>query len=94
MAAVLKRSVFFMVGLWLGGNRYKVRFVPLADFSQTMREDREAAIVAAMLRYAMLLEESCREAPYNWFNFFDFWQVPGSAPQCDESERSTMSDTK
>lgn len=76
MAAVLKRSVIFMVGLWLGGNRYKVLFLPLADFSNTSREDREAAIADAMHRYAALLEQHCREAPYNWFNFFDFWQVP------------------
>ena len=76
MAAVLKRSVIFMVGLWLGGNRYKVLFLPLADFSNTSREDRDAAIAEAMHRYAALLEQHCREAPYNWFNFFDFWQEP------------------
>jgi len=23
-----------------------------------------------------LLEEGCRGNPYNWFNFYDFWQTP------------------
>jgi hypothetical protein len=27
-----------------------------------------------MQRYADCLTHFCRLAPYNWFNFFDFWQ--------------------
>ncbi len=26
-----------------------------------------------MERYVAMLEALCREAPYNWFNFYDFW---------------------
>ena len=26
-----------------------------------------------MQRYVATLERLCREAPYNWFNFYDFW---------------------
>jgi Predicted acyltransferase len=26
-----------------------------------------------MRRYAARLEHYCREAPFNWFNFYDFW---------------------
>ena len=26
-----------------------------------------------MQRYVSTLEALCREAPYNWFNFYDFW---------------------
>jgi len=73
MAALLRRPVFFMTGLYLGGNRYRIHFEPLADFSQTPRADRDAAIRAAMQRYADRLSHFCRQAPYNWFNFFDFW---------------------
>ena len=73
MAALLRRPVFFMTGLYLGGNRYRLHFEPLADFSQTPRADRDAAIRAAMQRYADRLSHFCRQAPYNWFNFFDFW---------------------
>ena len=74
LAAMLRRPVFFMTGLYLGGNRYRLHFVPLADFSATSAADREAAIDAAVHRYADCLSRFCREAPYNWFNFFDFWQ--------------------
>ena len=74
MAAMLRRPVFFMTGLYLGGNRYQIHFEPLADFSATTRENREQAIFAAQQHYADRLSHFCRIAPYNWFNFFDFWQ--------------------
>lgn len=74
MAAMLRRPVFFMTGLYLGGNRYRLHFEPLADFSQTPREARDDAVRAAVQHYAERLAHYCRVAPYNWFNFFDFWQ--------------------
>lgn len=74
MAAMLRRPVYFMAGLYLGGNRYQIHFEPLADFSATPRAEREAAIKAAQQHYAERLSHFCRLAPYNWFNFFDFWQ--------------------
>lgn len=75
LAAMLRRPVFLMVGLYLGGNRYRLQFEPLADFSQVDRPGREAAIDAAIQRYAANLTRLCSQAPYNWFNFFDFWQA-------------------
>lgn len=74
MAAMLRRPVFLMAGLYLGGNRYELHFVPLADFSRVERGQRDAAIREAVQRYADGLAGLCRRAPYNWFNFFDFWQ--------------------
>ena len=74
LAALLKRRVFFMVGLYRGGNRYEVRFAPLADFRTVAGGPaREAAIRDAVQRYVQALEAVAREAPYNWFNFHDFW---------------------
>ena len=74
MAALLRRPVFFMTGLYLGANRYRIHFDLLADFSAIAPGQRKVAIEAAITRYAALLEQYCRAAPYNWFNFFDFWQ--------------------
>jgi predicted LPLAT superfamily acyltransferase len=78
-AAMLRRRVMFMLGLYRGDNRYHVVFEPLADFSHTPAGQRQAAIEAAITRYATLLEQYCRSDPYNWFNFFDFWRAPASA---------------
>jgi len=74
MAAMLRRPVFSMAGLYLGGNRYRIHFEPLADFSAVERGGRDRAIAAAMQQYAHGLTRLCRLAPYNWFNFFDFWK--------------------
>jgi predicted LPLAT superfamily acyltransferase len=75
-AAILRCPVFFMVGLYRGGNRYHVAFVPVADFSATGVGSRELAVRAAIQRYVAVLESYCRSDPYNWFNFFDFWRQP------------------
>jgi predicted LPLAT superfamily acyltransferase len=77
-AAMLRRRVIFMAGLYRGGNRYHVVFEALADFSATPAAARQAAIEAAVTRYAALLEQYCRSDPYNWFNFFDFWRGTGA----------------
>jgi len=79
MAALLRRPVVFMTGLYLGGNRYAIHFDTLADFSTVERGQRNAAVEAAITRYAALLDQYCRKAPYNWFNFFDFWQPAPTA---------------
>ena len=75
LAALLRRRVVFMAGLYAGGNRYDVRFTALADFSQRAADPaaREQHIRDAVLAYAAQLESICREQPYNWFNFLDFW---------------------
>jgi predicted LPLAT superfamily acyltransferase len=77
-AALLRCPVIFMLGLYRGANRYHVVFAPLADFSALGPGDRDAAVRAALTRYAGLLERYCRSDPYNWFNFFDFWAERGA----------------
>ncbi|MGC8519366.1 MAG: acyl-CoA synthetase [Steroidobacteraceae bacterium] len=72
-AAALGRPVVLMAGLYLGANRYRVVFEPLADFSDVPRAARAAAVHAAIERYAQALERLCRAHPFNWFNFYDFW---------------------
>ena len=79
--SMLRRPVFFMSGVYLGGNKYRIRFAPIADFSAVERKERAAAIDAAQLAYAAMLEDNCRNAPYNWFNFFDFWRPPAVRPE-------------
>ena len=78
VAAMLRRPVLFMTGLYLGGNRYRIHFEPLADFSSVERAGRDAAIAEAQQQYVARLERFQRQAPYNWFNFFDFWKGRGS----------------
>ena len=48
----------------------------------TAPADLDRLIAEAVQRYAALLESLCRETPFNWFNFYDFWadDAPEPAP--------------
>ncbi len=76
LAMLLRRRVIFMVGLYLGGRRYDVRFETMADFTAPPADtaERERMIQQALRDYVSRLEALCREAPYNWFNFYDYWR--------------------
>lgn len=74
LAALLRRPVLLMLGLYQGGNRYDIHFELLADFSQPGL-DRKPAIEAALAHYVTRLEHHCRMNPWNWFNFYDFWNA-------------------
>lgn len=76
LAMLLRRRVIFMVALYRGARRYDVRFEMLADFRDPPADPagRQRLIHAALQAYVARLEALCREAPYNWFNFHDFWR--------------------
>jgi predicted LPLAT superfamily acyltransferase len=79
LAALLRRRVFFMTGVYRGGNRYDVAFKPLADFRDTAPAVRETQIRDAVQAYVQELDSWARIAPYNWFNFYDFWREDAPA---------------
>lgn len=76
LAMLLRRRVIFMVGLYLGGGHYDVRFETMADFTAPPPDAaaRERLVQAALRDYVARLEALCRESPYNWFNFYDYWR--------------------
>jgi predicted LPLAT superfamily acyltransferase len=76
IAGVLRASVVLCFGLYGGGRRYDLHFEVLRDPLELPRAERDAAVAAAAREYAARLEHYARLAPYNWFNFFDFWAAP------------------
>ena len=85
-AAVLKVPVILFVCLYHGGNRDDTR---VESFSDRVTLDRRtpASIERWVQQYAERLEHYCRLAPYNWFNFYDFWGAPQDQPVARPSER-------
>ncbi|HYG05270.1 MAG TPA: acyltransferase [Stenotrophomonas sp.] len=76
LASVLACPVFTMSCLH-AGNGYRVVFAPFAERISLPRGSRDAAIAAQAARLAAWLEAQVVAAPYDWFNFFPFWdQVP------------------
>ncbi|KVM73375.1 acyltransferase [Burkholderia gladioli] len=58
------------------GPEYRLYFEPFAERIELPRRERAEHIGAWAQRYASRLEYYCRKAPYQWFNFFDFWARP------------------
>ena len=51
----------------------------IAERIELPRGRREAAIAVYAQRYADRLAVLCQRAPFQWFNFFDFWAGADSA---------------
>lgn len=79
LAAVMKVPVVLCFGLYRGGNRYDLHFELFAHSLSIERRKREAALRDVVQRYADRLAHYARSAPYNWFNFYDFWRPGNSA---------------
>ena len=73
IAAMTGRPVILMLGLYRGGNRYELHFEMLVDSPSFDRAGRDETIRVWAQRYADRLAHHCRSAPFNWFNFYDFW---------------------
>lgn len=73
LASLLDAPVIFFCAVYRGGRHYDVYIEPFADRVALDRKAREAGLVEYVERYAARLEHYCHDAPYNWFNFYDFW---------------------
>jgi predicted LPLAT superfamily acyltransferase len=76
LAAVLRCPVYMSFGLYHAPDRYDLVCEPFAERIELPRRDREGALAEVVQRYADRLEQVCRRAPDNWFNFYDFWSRP------------------
>jgi predicted LPLAT superfamily acyltransferase len=74
LASILHVPVYLFFGLYRGGRRYDIYIEPFATELAVRRTHRSEDIAPWVMRYTARLEHYCRLAPYNWFNFFDFWQ--------------------
>lgn len=74
LSTLLEVPVVLCFGLYSGGGRYEVRFEPFAEGTRLARNQRDEALQSLVARYAARLESECRRRPFNWFNFYDFWE--------------------
>ena len=73
VAATMRCPVILFFGLYRGGNSYEIHLEHFADEIILDRNHRARDIQLWMQRYAQRLEHYARLAPYNWFNFYPFW---------------------
>jgi predicted LPLAT superfamily acyltransferase len=75
IASSLHIPVVLCFGLYRGGRRYDLHFELFSEGLRIPRAERATALGELLQRYASRLEHHVRDAPYNWFNFYDFWQT-------------------
>lgn len=75
LAAALQCPVILGFGLLRGNGRYSIHFELLADRIDIPRAHRQDHLRQWMQRYANRLEHFALMAPYNWFNFYDYWST-------------------
>jgi len=74
LASLLKCPVYLVFGLYFEPNRYELFCEPFAERIELPRKQRQQALQEVVQRYAARLEHYARQAPDNWFNFYDFWK--------------------
>ncbi len=78
LARALKVPVVLFYGLYLAEARYEVHFELFTDGAATRRDRRQNDLQPLIDRYASRIGQFCERQPYNWFNFYDFWDVSDS----------------
>ena len=75
LAHLLECPVYLFFCLKRAG-RYDLHLERFAERVELPPRSREEAIGRYVAEYAARLEYYCREAPLQWFNFYDFWHEP------------------
>ena len=73
LAGLAAAPVMLCFGLHCGGRRYELHFEDFADPLTMARERRDQELRGWVQNFAARLEHYCRQRPFNWFNFYDFW---------------------
>ena len=55
---------------------YRIHLERFAEQIELPRKQRQVTLQKYVEAYARRLEHYCLEAPEQWFNFYDFWQLP------------------
>jgi predicted LPLAT superfamily acyltransferase len=78
LAHLLECPVYLMFCMEQDGG-YGLYFEMFAERITLPRRDKQAALSSWAARYAQRLESFCLMDPFQWYNFFDFWQPPESS---------------
>lgn len=74
IASTLKVPLIVFFGIFQGGNKYQIHFELLSERVILSRKNRKQDIQKYVQNYTNMLEKHLLEYPYNWFNFYDYWQ--------------------
>lgn len=73
LAHLARCPIYLVFGVFHAPAHYQLVCECLAEDVRLPRAGREQALQELAQRYADALEKQVRIAPFNWFNFYDFW---------------------
>jgi predicted LPLAT superfamily acyltransferase len=79
IGAALGCPIVICFGMYRGGNRYDLYFEPFAEGLELPRRGKGAALRSVVQRYVSRIEHYVRDDPYNWFNWYDVWNLDAGA---------------
>jgi predicted LPLAT superfamily acyltransferase len=75
LASLLQCPTYTLFALRRGGSA-EMHFELFRESIRLPRRARAAALQTLAQDYAARLERYCCAAPFQWFNFYDFWRLP------------------
>jgi len=90
-ASVLKIPVILFFPLYMGSNKYEVHFELFSESLTLTRDNRDKDLQVWAQKYADRLEYYCRYTPYNWFNYYDYWESDSQQGAVDTENNNTHS---
>ncbi|MGH7796398.1 MAG: acyltransferase [Candidatus Binatia bacterium] len=75
MASLFQCPVYLLF-TFRHGRMAEIHFERFRESICLPRKDRDRALAELAGDYARRLEYFCRRAPFQWYNFYDFWQLP------------------
>jgi len=76
LAALIGCPLMVATATRVGTLTYRVESQPIYAGGRVPRAERAKVVGEMIRRYAAALEAACLRAPYQWFNFFPFWEAP------------------
>lgn len=90
LAALLDVPVVFACAV-VDGDGYSMFFHDMGRPIGASRAEHAAWIAGSAQRFAALLERHACDWPYNWFNFYDFWQGGGARGEATAAAQAPRS---
>ena len=78
LASVLQCPVYLLFSMRIG-QRSEIHFELFRKSLHLPRKAREPMLAELAGAYAARLQYHCLRAPLEWFNFYDFWQLPDTS---------------
>ena len=75
LACVLDCPAYLTLCLRRGDARYETVLRPLSDGRHRERHERDKHAHELLERYVTLLEAFCVRHPFQWFNYYEFWDA-------------------